>query len=61
MMEDDQGAIVEGYAKSVWWAMRLFLRYGEQVKAWELEQLVLAVSDIVQAMNRLYREEVNNE
>ena len=33
MLEDNQGAIVEGYAKSVWWARRLLLGYGEQVKA----------------------------
>jgi hypothetical protein len=57
MLEDDQGAIVEGYAKSVWWARRLLLGYGEQVKALEPEQLVLAMSDTVQAMNRLYEEE----
>ena len=57
MLEDDQGAIVEGYAKSVWWARRLLLGYGEQVKALEPVQLVLAMSDTVQAMNRLYEEE----
>ena len=56
MLGDDQGAIVEGYAKSVWWARRLLLGYGEQVKALEPEQLVLAMSDTVQAMNRLYEE-----
>ena len=57
MLEDDQGAIVEGYAKSVWWARRLLLGYGEQVKALEPEQLVLAMQETVLAMNRLYEEE----
>jgi predicted DNA-binding transcriptional regulator YafY len=57
MLEDDQGAIVEGYAKSVWWARRLLLGYGEQVKALEPEQLVLAMRETAQAMSRLYEEE----
>ena len=57
MLDGDQGAIVEGYAKSVWWARRLLLGYGEQVKALEPEKLVLAMRESVQAMNRLYEEE----
>src|SRR5258708_16876386 len=31
MLENDQGAIVEGYAKSICWARRLLLAYCEQV------------------------------
>lgn len=57
MLENDQGAIVEGYAKSVWWARRLLLGYGEQVKALAPEKLVLMMRESVQAMSRLYEEE----
>lgn len=57
MLEDDQGAIVEGYAKSLWWARRLLLGYGEQVRAQEPEKLVLMMRETVQAMSRLYEEE----
>ncbi len=57
MLGDDQGAIVEGYAKSVWWARRLLLGYGEQVKALEPEKLVLAMRESAEAMSRLYEEE----
>jgi len=57
MLADDQGAIIEGYAKSVWWARRLLLGYGEQVKALAPEKLVLAMRETVQAMYGLYEEE----
>ena len=57
MRENDQGAIVEGYAKSVWWARRLLLGYGEQVKALEPEELVRMMRETVKAMNGLYEEE----
>jgi predicted DNA-binding transcriptional regulator YafY len=57
MLEDGQGAIVEGYAKSIWWARRLLLGYGDQVKALEPEKLVLTILEVTQAMNRLYEEE----
>ena len=57
MLDNDQGAIVEGYAKSIWWAKRLLLGYGEQVKALEPKKLVEAMSEVVKAMNGLYEEE----
>src|SRR5216684_2266373 len=57
MLEDDQGAIVEGYAKSIWWAHRLLLGYGEQVKALAPQKLVDAMRESVRAMNELYEEE----
>ncbi len=57
MLENDQGAIVAGYAKSIWWAKRLLLGYGEQVKALEPEKLVEAMREAVRAMNGLYGEE----
>ncbi|MDQ6662668.1 MAG: WYL domain-containing protein [Chloroflexota bacterium] len=56
IVEHDQGAIVEGYAKSLWWARRLLLGYGEQVKALEPEKLVSMMREEVQAMSRLYGE-----
>ncbi len=57
MLAKDQGAIIEGYAKSVWWARRLLLGYGEQVKALAPEKLVLAMRETVLAMYALYEEE----
>ncbi len=33
LLEENQGAIVEGYARSLWWASKLLLGYGNQVKA----------------------------
>jgi predicted DNA-binding transcriptional regulator YafY len=57
MLEGDQGAIVEGVAKSVWWARRLLLGYGEQVKALEPRELVAAMREAAGAMERLYEEE----
>ena len=57
MLEGDQGAIVEGVAKSVWWARRLLLGYGEQVKALEPEKLVEAMRETAGAMHGLYEEE----
>jgi predicted DNA-binding transcriptional regulator YafY len=56
LMENDQGAIVEGYAKSLWWARRLLLGYGEQVKALEPQELVEMMRETAQAMGRLYEE-----
>jgi predicted DNA-binding transcriptional regulator YafY len=57
MLDNDQGAIVEGYARSVWWARRLLLGYGEQVKALGPEELVAAMRESVEAMGKLYMEE----
>ncbi len=57
MLGNDQGAILEGYAKSIWWARRLLLGYGEQVKALAPEQLVVAMREASWAMSRLYEEE----
>ena len=55
-LEDDQGAIVEGYARSLWWARRLLLGYGEQVKALEPEKLVQMMRETVEGMRGLYEE-----
>jgi predicted DNA-binding transcriptional regulator YafY len=44
-------------AKSVWWARRLLLGYGEQVRALEPVELVAAMRESVWAMSRLYEEE----
>ncbi len=57
MPDNDQGAMVEGYAKSLWWARRLLLGYGEQVKALAPGELVQMMRETVQTMNRLYEEE----
>ena len=57
MLEGDAGAIVEGYARSIWWARRLLLGYGEQVRALEPEELVGAMREVVEGMGRLYEEE----
>ena len=57
LLDGGQGAIVEGYARSVWWARRLLLGYGEQVKALEPEELVQAMRNTAQGMGRLYEEE----
>lgn len=54
LLENDQGAIVEGYAKSLWWAKRLLLGYGAQVKALEPEELVRTMREEVGMMGRLY-------
>src|SRR6266566_1057979 len=56
-LEDDQGAIVEGYAKSLWWARRLLLGYGEQVKALAPERFIQMMRETAQAMSQLYEEE----
>lgn len=56
MLENERGAIVEGYAKSLWWARRLLLGYGEQAKALEPEELVKMMSETVLAMGRLYED-----
>lgn len=57
LLNGGQGAIIEGYACSVWWAMRLLLGYGEQVKALEPEELVQVMRKTAQGMGRLYEEE----
>jgi hypothetical protein len=57
LMDNDQGAIVEGYARSVWWARRLLLGYGEQVKALDPEKLVEMMRETTTSMNELYVEE----
>jgi predicted DNA-binding transcriptional regulator YafY len=57
LLENDQGAIVEGYARSNWWARRLLLGYGELVKALEPEELVEMMRKTVRAMNEVYGEE----
>jgi hypothetical protein len=54
MLDDEQGAIVEGYAKSVWWARRLLLGYGAQVKALEPEELVVTMKRETEMMGVLY-------
>ena len=41
----------------MWWARRLLLGYGEQVKALEPEKLVEAMRETAGAMHGLYEEE----
>ncbi len=57
LLDDGQGALVEGYAKSVWWAKRLLLGYGSQVKALEPVELVRAMQEEVEMMSKFYVEE----
>lgn len=57
LLDNGQGAIVEGYARSIWWAMRLLLGYGEHVKALEPAELVQIMRKTAQGMERLYGEE----
>lgn len=57
MLDDGQGAIVEGYAKSIWWARRLLLGYGAQVRALEPEDLVKMVRREVEIMGEMYEKE----
>jgi predicted DNA-binding transcriptional regulator YafY len=54
LLEDGQGAIVEGYAKSVWWARRLLLGYGAQVQAREPAELVQMLRQETEMMRQLY-------
>ncbi len=54
LLDDGQGAIVEGYAKSIWWAKRLLLGYGSQVKALAPDKLVEEMSQEVAMMGKLY-------
>ena len=54
LLDRDQGAIVEGYARSLWWARRLLLGYGEQVRALEPEELVEILRKESAALFRLY-------
>ncbi|HLH63459.1 MAG TPA: WYL domain-containing protein [Ktedonobacteraceae bacterium] len=57
MLENDGGAIVEGTARSLWWARRLLLGYGEQVKALEPPELVAMMRESAGSMCRMYEEE----
>jgi hypothetical protein len=57
LLENDGGAIVEGYACSIWWARRLLPGYGEQVKALEPVELVGMMRKETAAMSKLYEEE----
>jgi len=57
LLDDGQGAIIEGYAKSVWWARRLLLGYGAQVKALEPAQLVESLHREIEQMNQMYERE----
>jgi hypothetical protein len=61
LLENDQGAIVEGYARSIWWAAKLLLGYGEQVKALEHEELVQHMHETTQAVARLYEMRRSNK
>lgn len=56
LLDNEQGAIVEGYARSEWWARRLLLGYGEQVKALGPEKLVQMMRETVEGMSGLYDE-----
>ena len=57
LLENDQGAIVEGYARSIWWAKRLLLGYGMQVKALEPEELVQTMREEAEVLSKLYEGE----
>ncbi|MFL5664238.1 MAG: WYL domain-containing protein, partial [Ktedonobacteraceae bacterium] len=57
LLENDQGAIVAGYARSTWWARRLLLTYGEHVKALAPSELVQMMRETVRTMYELYDEE----
>jgi predicted DNA-binding transcriptional regulator YafY len=57
LLDEEQGAIVEGYAKSIWWARRLLLGYGAQVKALEPAELVQTIQREIEAMGNLYEKE----
>jgi predicted DNA-binding transcriptional regulator YafY len=52
--EDGQGAYVEGYARSIWWAAKLLLGYGDQVKALAPAELVERMREKTRATARLY-------
>ena len=56
LLDGDQGAIVEGYAKSTWWARRLLLGYGAQVKALEPEELAQMMRREIEMMSKAYEE-----
>src|SRR5579859_3712324 len=55
--EGGQGAYVEGYTRSIWWATKLLLGYGDQVKALEPAELVERMREKTQAAARLYEME----
>jgi hypothetical protein len=57
LLDHDQGAIVEGYAQSAWWARRLLLGYGDQVMALAPDELVAMMRDSIRTMHRLYEDE----
>jgi WYL domain len=54
LLEGEQGAIVEGYARSLWWAAKLLLGYGDQVRALEPAELVKMMREKIRATARLY-------
>jgi len=56
-LADGQGAYVEGYARSIWWATKLLLGYGDQVRAIEPAELVERMRKQTQAAARLYGKE----
>lgn len=56
LLPDDKGAIIEGYAKSLWWAKRLLLGYGEQVMALEPPELIKDMRETTQRMYQQYQE-----
>lgn len=57
LLDNGQGAIVEGYAKSLWWARRLLLGYGAQVRALEPAQLVELMGREIEMMSKVYEGE----
>jgi hypothetical protein len=61
LLENDQGAIAEGYARSPWWARRLLLGYGKQVKALGPVELMEMMRKEAMAMSKLYEEEEYKE
>lgn len=59
LLGESEGAIVEGYAKSLWWARRLLLGYGAQVKALAPQELVQTMRKEVEMTHYLYQTEEN--
>lgn len=57
LLEGGQGAMVTGYARSIWWAAKLLLGYGDQVRALEPAELVKRMREKIQATARLYDRE----
>jgi hypothetical protein len=57
LLTNGQGAYIEGYARSIWWATKLLLGYGDQVRALEPAELVERMRERTQATARLYEYE----